>query len=749
MLGKTLDSPGADQEEPAESKRTRLNEQIADFQKAIEYNPYSTAAIYKLALTYRLSGDAGALRKWLEVWKELDGRQKGYGDGEDISPLYGDRGRYAQVINPLVERSPGPGSQRPPRFGPPTPLSVRLKDGERWVSPADFAGRLASIGRARARFGAPIAAFDADGDGNIDLFLPAAIVGRRGVRDALLLNKGQGTFEDATERLGLPLDRASLGAAAGDFDADGRIDLFLTGVGNNRLCHNEGTKGFTDETKAAGIAGPAAVSLTARWLDLDQDGDLDLYVVNYTGIEYTERAFTGQAPPGIANAVYRNDGKPSPVSGRPETDWAPSAVARYPELGTSKLSIVMNPWPGADALLGGVAPHTGIAVLDLDDDRDLGLDGSTDLLGLASSAALPIPNWARNEGTRLSAAGLPLAPDDSPSTALLGLALADLTGDGLPDLVLAGDRQAPRAARNLGKGHHWLALTLSGRWASWGRLRTNPHGIGARVWLQGPRLNTARDTSTPETGLSQSVVPIALGLGEEYSAAVLRIRWPDGVNQSELNVPGDQRLALAETTHRVSTCPILFARDGSRFQCVCDLLAGGGLGYFLGPGVVSVPDRDESVAIAPSLLQPIDGAYRLIIAEPMDEVAYLDRLTLINANAGCPAGLTRLTTLDVTGKLTGPQCVIRLRTNLECYWDQAFVAPLEAHPGTRVTPLPVGRATLGYRGYVLETSPDGHMPMLCSRSPFTMSLVDELDEPGGDFGRQPTAPALVDEPDIE
>ncbi len=332
-------------------------------------------------------------------------------------------------------------------------------------------------------------------------------------------------------------------------------------------------------------------------------------------------------------------------------------------------------------------------------------------------------------------------------------------------------------------------------------------------------------------------------------AAVLRIRWPDGVNQCELNIPADQRLALAETTHRVSTCPILFAWNGSRFQCVCDLLAGGGLGYLLGPGVVSTPDRDESVAIAPSLLQALDGTYRLIIAEPMDEIAYLDQLTLdvvdrpsdtkvapderfvaageqatgglitwktsiapvhatdlaghdlsdvlrdcdrkaadgfrridglngyaeehgivldfgdrlarfgpldqlvlclagwveypfsqtnyaaatagialklpvlerqqpdgswalVEANAGCPAGLTRLSTLDVTGKLTGPRCVIRLRTNLECYWDQAFVAALEPHPNTRVTPLPVGRAVLGYRGYVLEASPDGRMPML-------------------------------------
>ena len=58
---------------------------------------------------------------------------------------------------------------------------------------------------------------------------------------------------------------------------------------------------------------PPAVSLTARWIDLDQDGDLDLYVVNHTGLEHIDRAFTDQPPPGIANVAYRNDGRPPPT----------------------------------------------------------------------------------------------------------------------------------------------------------------------------------------------------------------------------------------------------------------------------------------------------------------------------------------------------------------------------------------------------------------------------------------------------
>ncbi|MFI5458740.1 MAG: CRTAC1 family protein [Isosphaerales bacterium] len=805
---------------------------------------------------------------------------------------------------------------------------------------------LAVVGRARARFGAPIAAFDADGDGSTDLFLAAAVVGPQGVRDALLLNRGGGAFEDATRRLGLPADRASVGVAAGDFDADGQVDLFLTGVGDNRLYHNRGPKGFVDVTKTAGVSGPPALSLTARWLDLDQDGDLDLYVVNYTGVEHVELAFREKAPPGLANSVFRNDGKPTPVPGQPPSYSVPRAMAPDTVQSSSGLSIAMTPWTGSDALVGGDLAHTGLAMLDLDDDRDLDLvlsaegaaprailndrlgrfhsielkeiepraadsgllatdfdqdgrpdlvaldtasgvstwknqtrrdgaavtvafkrwpanvgdwrtalatdldlDGWPDLLGLPGLNALPIPEWARNDGQRLSVSPVPLGPDDSASRTLQAITLAELVGDALPDLILIKDGEGPRLARNLGNGHHWLALSLSGRWYPPGRLRTNPHGIGARIWLQGPGLNISSEATTPDAGLAQSLVPITLGLGRIESAAVLRLRWPDGVSQCELNIPAGQRLTLVEKTHRVSTCPILFAWDGSRFQCVCDLLAGGGLGYYLAPGVWSEPDRDEAVAINEGQLQPADGVYRLIIAEPMDEVAYLDQLTLdvvdrppgvstvpderfvaagnrptgqlitwktsiepvratdlashdltdvlrawdrrtadafprlegwngyaeehgivldfgdrlarfgagdhlilclagwveypfsqtnyaaatagiplklpvlerrgddgtwtlIDANAGCPAGLPRLTTLDLTGKLAGPRCVLRLRTNLECYWDQAFIALRESSPEIWVTSLPVARATLGYRGYTLESSPDGRMPLL-------------------------------------
>ena len=88
-----------------------------------------------------------------------------------------------------------------------------------------------------------------------------------------------------------PTDHASLGVAAADFDADRHIDLFLTGVGDNRLLRNRDGKTFEDISTTLKSIGPPALSLMARWLDLDQDGDLDLYVVNYCAAEHADKAF--------------------------------------------------------------------------------------------------------------------------------------------------------------------------------------------------------------------------------------------------------------------------------------------------------------------------------------------------------------------------------------------------------------------------------------------------------------------------
>jgi hypothetical protein len=139
---------------------------------------------------------------------------------------------------------------------------------------------------------------------------------------ALYRNDGKGNFEDVTAGSGLDVSLYGMGAAVGDYDNDGRVDVFLSALGANRLFHNEGNGKFRDVTQQCGVGGDeSAWSTCCGWLDYDNDGDLDLFVGNYVqwSREYDEgqnfqltgggRAYgRPQNFEGTFPYLYRNDG---------------------------------------------------------------------------------------------------------------------------------------------------------------------------------------------------------------------------------------------------------------------------------------------------------------------------------------------------------------------------------------------------------------------------------------------------------
>lgn len=138
--------------------------------------------------------------------------------------------------------------------------------------------------------GGGTAFFDYDNDGDQDLLLVGsqswpwskAAEQQESVPSlALYQNDGSGIFQDVTEDMGLNLSLYGMGVACGDYDNDGRIDLFISSLGSNLLLKNEGTR-FKDETAQAGVGGPDHLwSTSCGWFDYDRDGDLDLLVCNY------------------------------------------------------------------------------------------------------------------------------------------------------------------------------------------------------------------------------------------------------------------------------------------------------------------------------------------------------------------------------------------------------------------------------------------------------------------------------------
>jgi len=174
---------------------------------------------------------------------------------------------------------------------------------------------------------------DYDGDGWVDLYMltgtwhEGVSSGERPAsppHNRLFRNRGDGTFEDVTGRAGVAcVGCFSAGASVGDFDNDGRPDIYVANFGANVLYRNRGDGGFEDVTGKAGV-GNTGDSAAAVWLDYDHDGRLDLYVGNYIHFDPKYKTF------------YSPDGFPGPLASEPEKD------ALYHNLGGGRFEEVSD-----------------------------------------------------------------------------------------------------------------------------------------------------------------------------------------------------------------------------------------------------------------------------------------------------------------------------------------------------------------------------------------------------------------------
>lgn len=166
--------------------------------------------------------------------------------------------------------------------------------------------------------------FDYDGDGRLDIYLlnGAAVPGTayaKAPQNALYRNKGDGTFADATADAGVGDTGYGMGCSVGDIDNDGDLDLYVTNFGANALYQNKGDGTFVDATARAGV-GDERWGSSSAFADVDRDGFVDLYVGNYHNFSYDNHRLCAEggsglqlycgpeAFDGVSDVLYHNRG---------------------------------------------------------------------------------------------------------------------------------------------------------------------------------------------------------------------------------------------------------------------------------------------------------------------------------------------------------------------------------------------------------------------------------------------------------
>ncbi len=300
--------------------------------------------------------------------------------------------------------------------------------------------------------GSGAAFLDFDQDGWLDVYLVngAPLTGRRDdiPDNRLYRNLGNGRFADVTEKSGLDDRSYGMGVAVGDYDNDGRPDLYLTNYGPNRLFRNLGNGSFEDVTARAGVEDPRW-SASAGFFDYDKDGHLDLYVTNYldyplenpiecSDYEMKERSYCHPHHfSGVADSLFRNNG-----------DGTFSDVSQ-------SASIAQADGKGL-----------GVVLADLD------ADGWPDIY-VANDSVGNFLFRNRGDGT-FEDLSLPSATGyngDGKPEAGMGVDAGDIDGDGLPDLFVTNlDFESNTLYRNQGN--------------LWFEDQTNRRGLGQPSFLR-------------------------------------------------------------------------------------------------------------------------------------------------------------------------------------------------------------------------------------------------------------------------
>ena len=384
---------------------------------------------------------------------------------------------------------------------------------------------------------------DFDNDGDIDLF----VTNDGGGPTKLYRNSGNNTFTDISSSAGVEDFDGGISAAWADYDRDGYLDLYVTKWGKpNRLYHNNGDNTFADVASSTGVA-DAQGGTGLAWGDFDNDGDSDLYVVNW----------------GQPNRLYRNNGNNTftdiasqagvaDAGGGRGVDWGDFdndgdldlyLVTEYeqPRLyrnnGDNTFTDIAS---GAGVLGGGRGNCMAWGDFDNDGFMDLYLGNS----GNASDEFQGQANrlYHNNGNSTFTDVAPAVGLDDTARTE--GVSWGDFDNDGDLDLYVSNAHLPNRLFRNNGSSNNWLVLNLVGT-------VSNKSGIGARVRTVVGAGSQIREISGGGY-YSQNSLPIEFGFGQATIVDSLIIYWPSGIKQVLINTIPNQIIEIQEDTTSVN-----------------------------------------------------------------------------------------------------------------------------------------------------------------------------------------------------
>ena len=668
----------------AYSQTRQFPQAIDAFQHAIKLNPLHASAEFGLSRAYQQSGDVAHAREHLQRFQYITQNKL----GTPIGLAYGEQGKYS-----LTEESPATmekvAAAIPVRFVATTetagltakPASRTSEDVAAFLGPGacfldyDGDGKLDIFlsdngkeggialyhNRGNGTFedvtrqagldpffhGIGCTAGDYDNDGATDLAVTATN------KILLLHNEKNGKFKDVTEAAGIRTDGLNVSPTFIDYDHDGDLDLFIAqftsdqfsvprkegfeqflfpkegiephrGIHQaqfNHLWRNNGNGTFSDQSDVTGLSVPVP-TLGAVGSDYNNDRAVDLLVTGWYKLpvlfenpregrfKYREPLWSEPSAPTVGIAVFdfNHDG------------WMDVA---FTQIAAPGLSLSLNqkskrfdpvPLPKIYWARGW-----GVAAIDYDNDSwiDLVAVGETaDGKGEIRLFRNLGPDGFQDVTTEV---GLDKIVLKDPRSIITG----DYDGDGATDLLITQNHGPAVLLRNEGGNkNHWLRLALKG-------LNDNRSAIGTKVEVFSGANRQKFEIAGSSGYLGQNSTLINVGLGQATEADVVRMLWPTGVVQDEIEVAGMREQAYNEIDRRGSSCPTLFVWEGQGYELVSDMLGAGVVGHWVGPGQRNIPRPTEYIKIDRSAIREKDGKLSFRLMEPMEEVVYLDQVRLL------------------------------------------------------------------------------------------------------------------------